>query len=254
MLAETNDKSKKCSGSFQIDEFSNEIKSPQGLFFKLTLNEDTNDNAIFRSKFSAIMGEPFFNMLKRFRMDLEQSHGPSVLVDGPTTQCTQGSEDKAAVASVFKSWSFGEPSSASPGASAITGAISQKEYFMTDPKTLFEILTIPAKISVWTSSPPITPDPVVAIGQTYGLFDSNVVFRYTLLDHEQLLIEMNWRSAAWPSDHFSKVQLRLSEDTTGRRGTMVQMSQTGVPNSDVEAIKRNWNDYYWNSIKKYFGL
>lgn len=253
-VAETNDKSKKCSGSFRIDEFSNEIKSPEDIFFKLTLNEDTNENAIFRSKVSSIMRVPFFNILKRFREDLEKSQGPSVLVGDQAVQQRQCDAANKDVELTFKSWSSNEQSLPQSEAPFVTGSISQKEYFMTDPKTLFDILTLPSRISIWTSSPPITSDSSIALGQTYHLFDSSVTFRCTSLDVEQLFIEMDWRFTTWPKDHFSKVQIRLSEDVNGRRGTMLQMSQKNIPGSDIEAIKNNWNEYYWNAIKKYFGL
>lgn len=32
------------------------------------------------------------------------------------------------------------------------------------------------------------------------------------------------------------------------------MTQTGVPEREVEATQRNWKLYYWNSIKQTFGF
>ncbi len=62
-------------------------------------------------------------------------------------------------------------------------------------------------------------------------------------------IVQKWRSEeeGWPKGHFSTVTFELSEKN-GK--TILEFTQTNVPEKVYENIKQGWKDYYWQPMKK----
>ena len=61
---------------------------------------------------------------------------------------------------------------------------------------------------------------------------------------------MRWRNKSWPEEHYSEVTLTLSEN---EGQTTLQLSQTGVPESEYDRTYEGWSRDYWDSIKQIFG-
>jgi len=62
-------------------------------------------------------------------------------------------------------------------------------------------------------------------------------------------IVQSWRSSDWPEGHFSTVTFEMAKNS---RGTQLRFSQTGIPESQVIAIREGWKEFYWKPMKKMF--
>ena len=62
---------------------------------------------------------------------------------------------------------------------------------------------------------------------------------------------MRWRFKTWPTEHYSTVTIDLNEKEDS---TDVQLTQTGVPEAEVERTIQGWKLHYWESIKQTFGF
>lgn len=87
-------------------------------------------------------------------------------------------------------------------------------------------------------------------GERFSLFGGNVSGEFTNLQHNQL-IEMKWRFKGWPPEHYSNVKLQFLEKEDC---TVVNLTQTGIPEKDYERTQSGWKQYYWESIKQTFGF
>ncbi|CAB0014342.1 unnamed protein product [Nesidiocoris tenuis] len=63
-------------------------------------------------------------------------------------------------------------------------------------------------------------------------------------------IVQKWRLKDWPENHFSTVKFVIEQQEDH---TLVKITQTGIPKSELEVTKENWGRYYWDSIKRVFG-
>lgn len=68
---------------------------------------------------------------------------------------------------------------------------------------------------------------------------------------ENKTIGMRWRIKSWPSEHYSDVTLSLDEKDDM---TVLNLTQSGVPESEYERTRQGWERYYWNSIRQTFGF
>lgn len=64
-------------------------------------------------------------------------------------------------------------------------------------------------------------------------------------------IAMRWRMRSWPEEHYSNVTIILT-DLDG--STHMEMTQTGVPQSEYERTLNGWKERYWQSIRQTFGF
>lgn len=82
------------------------------------------------------------------------------------------------------------------------------------------------------------------------MFNKSVTGRFEELDPNKS-IRQTWRYKEWPAGHYSNVLIEFEE---AEGITKLKLHQTGVPSSDVERTKQNWQNYYWYSIKITFGF
>ncbi|PVV03251.1 hypothetical protein BB560_001916 [Smittium megazygosporum] len=142
--------------------------------------------------------------------------------------------------------------SLSGGYSISTGKITMDIEFKAPPKDVFDALTNPSTASLWSrSSATVSSSP----NSNFELFGGNV--SGTVIKAEQskdsantFVIVQKWRLGQWPSNHFSTVEMTITE---GSNSTKLGLVQTGVPSNELEVTERNWTHYYWDPIKATFG-
>ena len=59
-----------------------------------------------------------------------------------------------------------------------------------------------------------------------------------------------WRKKSWPDEHFSQVNIEL---TAKDGSTKLSLTQTGVPETDVEKTREGWRANYWDRMRQIFG-
>lgn len=87
-------------------------------------------------------------------------------------------------------------------------------------------------------------------GGEFSLFGGNVTGKFLELVPNKKIVQL-WRLKQWPSGHFSTVTIEIDEKDDH---TDVNLTQTGVPTSESDTTKANWERYYWTSMKQTFGF
>ena len=82
------------------------------------------------------------------------------------------------------------------------------------------------------------------------LFSGNVSGTFVELVANKKLVK-SWRLKHWPDGHHSEATILLEQT---EKGTKMTLTQTGVPENDVERTKQGWKNFYWNPIKFTFGF
>lgn len=65
------------------------------------------------------------------------------------------------------------------------------------------------------------------------------------------MIQQAWRFKHWPAGHFSTVVLKITETEDKCK---LSLTQTGVPESDLESTKAGWKNHQWDRMKAILGF
>lgn len=60
-------------------------------------------------------------------------------------------------------------------------------------------------------------------------------------------IVQTWRASDWEQGYYSIISLELTEKE-GK--TILNFTQTGVPESDAENVEKGWYEYYWEPLRE----
>jgi activator of HSP90 ATPase len=61
-------------------------------------------------------------------------------------------------------------------------------------------------------------------------------------------IVQTWRGADWPEGHYSTITFALKQKGNE---TVLDFTQTEIPEDLYDDIKQGWVDWYWNKLKAY---
>ncbi|GLH13223.1 hypothetical protein R5R35_006778 [Gryllus longicercus] len=87
-------------------------------------------------------------------------------------------------------------------------------------------------------------------GGKFELFGGNIHGEFVELVPNTRIVQ-RWRLKQWPAEHYSNVTIDIDQKEDH---TQVSLTQTGVPRSELDLTKENWDRYYWDSIKRTFGF
>jgi activator of HSP90 ATPase len=125
--------------------------------------------------------------------------------------------------------------------------IKLTEDFKCSGEDLFKALITEDLVRAYTASDSKVDSKV---GGEFSLFGGNVsgVFKEIV---PYTKITQAWRMKAWPSGHFSDVTLEIAE----KKGTAVlTLTQSGVPDGEVDSIKGGWRSNQWARMKGILGF
>jgi len=98
------------------------------------------------------------------------------------------------------------------------------------------------RISAFTSSPcDLNP----TVGGKFSFFNGHITGEFVELVPKQKIVE-KWRFSNWPPDYYSTVTMKFSKE---KYGSMLHLSQTGVPTDDVERVEQGWSEHFWTRMK-----
>lgn len=125
--------------------------------------------------------------------------------------------------------------------------INQHAFFAVPPAEIFAIFTDADLHRAMSGGERAEIE--ARVGGRFEVFDGAVsaVFREVLTDRR---IVQSWRERDWPAGHHALLELRFLALNAGR-GTHVQLTLAGVPESRVDATANGWRDYYWVPIGEY---
>jgi activator of HSP90 ATPase len=124
-----------------------------------------------------------------------------------------------------------------------TKTIKQSVRFKASPHEVYEALMNSRKHSQFTGGK-------VVIGKKKGTkftaYDRYIEGVTLDLIPDQKIVQ-SWRGNDWPEGHYSKATFSLKPVNNG---TLLEFTQTGVPDQFYEDISQGWHDFYWTPMKE----
>ncbi|XP_033228102.1 activator of 90 kDa heat shock protein ATPase homolog 1 [Belonocnema kinseyi] len=134
----------------------------------------------------------------------------------------------------------------SVGCKISSTTIKQQQKFQCRAEEFYNVFTSPELVQAFTKGA-VKLEPKKE--GKFELFGGNIHGEFIELSPTKIV--QKWRCKQWPTGHFSEVTLDISERNDH---TEVNLTQSGVPNSEEDATKENWERYYWSAIKQTFGF
>lgn len=224
--------------------------------------------------------EQVWAILKTFQVDLEKEQGVSLLnssnesaANGAVSGGAVGS-DNIKVNDIATTATSKENAKSfnSSMAVCVGGEKEEKVFdvssfeeeitFNSPANTVFDALTRPELIGAWSRgsakfSGAHSGEPL-KVGSTFTLLGGNIETMVTGIVLGKSF-EADWRLRSWPSGHYSKVSISLSDERTttttssSSNRTALAFKQSGVPSAELSLVKSNWTRYYWEPIKEILG-
>lgn len=133
------------------------------------------------------------------------------------------------------------------GSKIKTKKLILKETFMCSCEDFYNVLVDRQRVEAWSRGAQVYN---AEKGGQFLLFSGNVSGTFTELVDSKKIVK-SWRLKHWPDGHHSEATIVLDQTD---KGTRMTLTQTGVPETDVERTKQGWKNFYWNPIKFTFGF
>ena len=121
--------------------------------------------------------------------------------------------------------------------------IRQKVKFKTSPKEIYEMLMDSKKHSTFTES---KAKIIKRIGGKIYAYDDWIEGENLELVPNKKIVQ-KWRGKDWPKGYYSTAKFELKKDKNGE--TILEFTQTDIPEKYYKLINKGWKEYYWNKMK-----
>ncbi|KOC69144.1 Activator of 90 kDa heat shock protein ATPase like protein 1 [Habropoda laboriosa] len=132
------------------------------------------------------------------------------------------------------------------GCKISTTTIKQQKKFQCRAEEFYNVFTTIEMVQAFTKGP--VKLELKEAGK-FELFGGNIHGEF--VEITPTTIVQKWRCKQWPDGHYSEVTIDIFERNDH---TEINLTQTGVPVSEEESTKENWERYYWDAIKRTFGF
>ncbi|KAJ3096368.1 hypothetical protein HDU97_005937 [Phlyctochytrium planicorne] len=119
--------------------------------------------------------------------------------------------------------------------------------FKCDRQRLFECFTKEDQVKYWSRN---NAKISAAAGSEFELFGGNITGKIVEFVPPTKVIQQ-WRLRSWPAGHFSTVTVTFEELSDS---TVLHLVQSNVPVGEKDTLLDNWNNYYWDAIKRSYGF
>jgi len=124
-------------------------------------------------------------------------------------------------------------------------SLHQKIIIEANPHEVYEVLMDSEKHSNFTeSNAKISRN----IGGKFTTFDNWASGKNIELVKDKKIVQ-TWRGEDWPEGHYSTITFLFQRDGNE---TIIDFTQTEIPDDVYEEIKQSWVDFYWEKLKEYF--
>ncbi|KAJ9060219.1 Co-chaperone [Entomophthora muscae] len=237
-------------GRITIPEVAHDT-DPSDYVFEITVDSDSRAKDPIRQVVRTFLSAEIKQVFASFTKDLIDSHSKDVYIDPSQLGTPSHSATSSAISQPEPPKKTGSSASApkvseSPSASINTCTLKDTIEFVASGMDVFQALTDPTLVSIWTRSPAtISKD----IDSNFSLFGGNIQGTVKELVPGKKIVQ-KWRTNNWPAGHYSTVTILLEEQTGS---VNLILEQDGVPVGELDITRRNWAQFYWNSIKSTFG-
>nr|CAH7763029.1 unnamed protein product [Callosobruchus chinensis] len=126
-------------------------------------------------------------------------------------------------------------------------SIKQTQKFQCTAEEFYDALTRLELVTAFTRGD-VQLD--LSKGGKFSLFGGNIIGLFDELVPAKKIVQQ-WRYKQWPEGHYSVVTININQKDDH---TEVSLEQAGVPKSEIDVTKENWQRYYWDAIKQTFGF
>ncbi|XP_067013635.1 activator of 90 kDa heat shock protein ATPase homolog 1 [Anabrus simplex] len=139
-----------------------------------------------------------------------------------------------------------KPKTEARGLKIDTTTLQQTHKFQCTAEEIYNVLTMKEFLQAFTQGP-VKVD--ATKGGKFEFFGGNIHGEFVELVPNQKIVQ-RWRLKRWPAEHYSNVTMTIEQKNDH---TELRLKQTGIPSSEVDTTKVNWERYYWTAIKVTFG-
>ena len=120
-----------------------------------------------------------------------------------------------------------------------------KKYYSISaaPEELYQALTIPATIELWTGEPAEMP---LQAGAEFSLWEGSIVGKNLEFDPGKKIVQQ-WYFGDQPQASIVTILLHPH-----KQGTSVELTHTNIPDEDYDDIIQGWNEAYFGSLQEFY--
>ncbi|XP_034945737.1 activator of 90 kDa heat shock protein ATPase homolog 1 [Chelonus insularis] len=242
------DHKKEIEGKINIPNLSEENDISE-VDIEITLKNSTNEGEKIKHFLHSKGKETIRKRLKSYVSALKEEFSKGMILpkkDSDTKNAINSSTTVNNVKAQMNKTITSKDNNKSVGCKIDTVTIKQQQKFQCRAEEFYNVLTTLEMVQAFTRSS-VRLEPKKS--GKFELFDGNIYGEF--VDITPTKITQKWRHKQWPDGHFSEVTIDISEKSDH---TEVNLTQIGVPSSEEESTKKNWERYYWNAIKCTFGF
>lgn len=125
------------------------------------------------------------------------------------------------------------------------GSVHQEVTFDATPKDVYEALMDSRQHAAYTGG---TAKISRAEGGAFTCSDESITGRNVQLVENERIVQA-WRLSDWEDGVYSIVRFELAK---AKKGTLLVLDHTGIPESERAGIESGWEDFYWAPMRAYF--
>jgi uncharacterized protein YndB with AHSA1/START domain len=122
--------------------------------------------------------------------------------------------------------------------------LSKHYHIDASPHDVFEALTVSETIQEWTGGETDLMNPQV--DGNFSLWGGDITGKNLEIVPNQRL-KQEWKLTNWKEPSLVTIDLIQSPE-----GTIVEFSQTNIPDEDFESISKGWDEFYFGAIQDLF--
>lgn len=238
LLTATDTAGEEVSGTLVAPEVAHDMDDDE-YRFEATLSTGSGKEA---DAFLLIAKRALANKLRskfqQFPKDMVAHHGKDLLADQAAAESAAASGASTPSAPSASAASSSAPaaavSSSKPAKppSVNTAIVRATGEFQCDAATLFEFLTSPEKVPVWSRNPAqIAP----SVGTEVVMFGGNIKGKVQKVEAPKLFM-MSWRAPTWAEEHYGTLEMELNQ---GSNSTTLNLKLAGVPVGKEDETESN---------------
>nr|ADD38849.1 Activator of 90 kDa heat shock protein ATPase homolog 1 [Lepeophtheirus salmonis] len=253
-----NNKNEALTGSISIPNMSEEHTDMRDVDIEVTAEDKSSEacalkQMIFKGKGASLLRE----QLQEYVTALRNEFSKGLILPASNINNTSIKSTTTISKAQFNNYSATTPSkvakehvsnNGSSGVKLHLKDIQQTETFNCSGEELYNVLTQKSYYQAFFGSE-IKMDEVAAPGVQFSFLNGNILGEFVELK-PYLKIVKKWRINSWPEGHYSRVEITIAQ---AKDETKLTLSQTGIPEKEIESTQQGWMSYYWIPIKRCFG-
>ena len=217
--------------------------------FQATLDEsESKEGPAFLKIAKKSLGDKLRPLFQKFPQAMLDTHGQDLLAHEGDSAPSSGATTPAVVPSKSTTATPSLPSVKATAPTSVsslsfnTSTVKVEGEFQCSAEDLFDFLTNPKKIPLWSRNPAqMAPE----VGAPVELFGGNITGTVREVSKNER-IKMDWRVGTWPESYFGQLEILLKQ---GTNSTTLVLRLTGCPVGMEDATETNLTVYYLNALR-----